>query len=73
MKKVMIITAMFMATNVWSNLVGYEVCQSRDLENLERCAKNLIGRGDKPVGNIVVIKASSFADEYYQALWRDDR
>lgn len=73
MKKVMLITAMFMATNAWS--LEYHVCEgatapSEDaVEKLQQCVNEYLERGFGLYGDMVVV-GSKTSLKVFQPMYK---
>ena len=66
MKKLLLITAMFMAMNTWS--AGYSVCNGT-LSEVERCGKRLMNMGFEPTGSITPYLVRGNVYKYIQAFY----
>jgi hypothetical protein len=71
MKKLLLITAMFMAMNTWS--ADYEICESKgnNISEFESCATNLLNRGYKPLGSLGLVYFNPRDSYYYQGFYRN--
>ena len=71
MKKILLITAMFMAMNTWS--ADYKICTIKADYNvyavMESCATDLLNDGYIPAGGIYF---SDKYDRYFQAFYKID-
>ena len=66
MKKILLLTAMFMAMNTWS--ADYKLCKSTTYySEFESCATDLLNDGYIPAGGI---HFSDKYDRYYQAFYK---
>ena len=71
MKKLLLITAMFMATSVWT--ADYQICRDKSDDAVERCVNNWIKKGYVPIGGINAVKPSQYGDvRVYQAVYKAD-
>jgi hypothetical protein len=61
MRKMLLITAMFMAMNTWS--ADYFICVGT-INDVEKCVKGYISFGYEPAGGV-----SQYENEYSQAVW----
>ena len=68
MKKILLITAMFMAMNTWS--ADYKICKSSTIySEMESCATDLLNDGYIPTGGIYF---SDLNNRYLQAFYKID-
>jgi|MDSV01.3.fsa_nt_gb hypothetical protein len=71
MKKLIMITAMFMAMNTWS-ASDYLVCEWDDNEDLTKCVNRFINKGYQPVGGVFVAYTKTGHKKYFQSLIKFD-
>ena len=65
MRKMLLITAMFMAMNTWS--ADYSICEGT-INDVEKCAKGYIRLGYEPAGGVSILWFNTYF-KYSQALW----
>ena len=68
MKKLLLITAMFMAMNTWS--ADYKLCHAIDTKSLERCVLSFLNAGYEPFGSLAIQAAGTFPGKYIQPMYR---
>tara|TARA_R100000995_G_C3384209_1_gene77383 strand:- start:317 stop:532 length:216 start_codon:yes stop_codon:yes gene_type:complete len=71
MKKLIMITAMFMAMNTWS-ASDYKVCETRNKGGLSECVNDYMNQGYQLHGGIFVIYVEVGTSWYYQSLIKFD-
>lgn len=71
MKKLIMITAMFMAMNTWS-ASDYVVCEWDNRKDLTNCVNRFINKGYQPVGGVFVAYSNVGRSYYYQSLIKFD-
>ena len=68
MKKLLLITAMFMATSVWSS--DYVVCAGFEDSEFYSCIDNLLSQDFVPIGGLVVYEVKGKI-RWAQAMYRE--
>ena len=75
MKKLLLLTAVFMAMNTWS--ADYVICESKgnEMNKFESCATNLLNKGYKPLGSLGLEyfgpAGANTQSYYYQGFYRN--
>ena len=73
MKKLIMITAMFMAMNTWSADypdADYKVCYVQGYtDEIEECASEWVKKGYEPIGDLIVREGRS-KWVFFQAFWK---
>ena len=70
MKKLIMITAMFMAMNTWG--ADYKICKSpsSSMNMFESCATILLEKGYKPLGSLGLIQTTTIKSYWYQGFYK---